>query len=705
MQDNHTHYILPPASYTREALDIKQLGIQQLTTYLAMKGQTPEQIAAFLNTHLPKEEPILTTFTRTNCEDKHVENVPLSQHFASLKDNKHIVAPTLTAYLNKDTRLSFHSGLILKRLAWRTEVKQQAFDAETSGNKVLAEYQDLLQVAIKTGNNSISGIYGIDSTPMGNKSNHSTLTSTARLSTNSANIVVERLLAGDLMLLHSNSALHYALALLQEYSRNGQAINHAISTANLTCPSTEEVARYFINISTRYFTNLEAERRLKDVLSKLTPYQLAFVMYAGNMWNLAIHNEHFIKTFITKLRFTGDTVHSFDKSAAIKYIKKTHDSILTAAHHVLIEECIGKGNNYYNMEEALVVHIASVCYNIHAVLAEYRQILEPIIMCTTLPPNVAYTKEVTRSVIVGSDTDSNIASLAKFVKWYSGSEYPTNDNIKTMGVLAILKDIAVDNALIQYSVNLGLADYDLDKIQMKPELSASAVATVRLTKTYYGNVIIKERNVLAKSKLMIKGVHLKSSNLPKAITDAANQLMIDIHKHLSNGEAFSLMDILHRVAKIEQTVIESVMKGDRQYLRLLRINDCESYKDKSPLKNNSGWAEFWHPTVPLPAAFVKVPTTLTSKTALAAWVNSLDPANKARIDAWLIARGKKDLPTIYIPEDVVKAHGVPAFIQPAVDTHRIVSDVCNIFYLILSSLNYWKQKDKSVMDDLGITVF
>jgi hypothetical protein len=702
MQDNHTQYVLPPEVYNREAVLAKKLGIQQIRTYLAIKGCTPTQIESFLQQHLPKEEPILTKFTRVNCEDKHVEQVPLSQHFADIKEHKHITAPTLTSYLNKDTRLSFHSGLILDRLAWRTDVKQLAFDAATKGDEILAEYQDLLQVAIKTGNNSISGVYGIDSTPVGNKSNHSTLTSTARVSTNTANVAVERLFTGDLILLHPDSALHYVLSLLQEYARNTQAIHNAISTGNLYCPTAEEVAKYFITISTRYHVSASAERRLKNLLAKLSPSQLAFIMYAGNLWNIAVYNEHFIRSFILKLRLSGDTLHPFTKDTAIKYIKKTHDAVITAAHHVLIEECHGKGNNYYKMDESLVVHIASVCYNAHVVLAEYKAVIEPLIMCTTLPPNMAYTKQVLRSSVAGSDTDSNIVSAKAFVKWYSGTEFPTVDNIKTMGVIAILKDVLIDNVLIQFSVNLGLANYDMNKIQMKPELTASAIAMVRLTKTYYGNVIIKERNVLAKPKLMIKGVHLKSSSLPKIITETAHQMMTDIHKCLAAGESFSLMDMLHRVADIERNVIQSVMRGDRQYLRLLRINDSESYKDKSALKNNSGWAEFWYPTVPLPAAFVKVPTTLTSKTALATWVESLDLATKERVSAWLTARGKKDLPTIYVPEDMVKAHGLPTFVQSAVDTHRIVGDVCNIFYIILSSLNYWKDKDKTVMDDLGL---
>lgn len=703
MQDNHVQYTRDHTTYSREALEIKALGIEQLRTYLAMKGCTPTQIQTFLDTHLPKEEPILTHYTRENYEDKHVEQSPLSQHFESIKANGHITAPTLTSYVNKDRRLSFHSGLILKRQDWRNQTKQLAFDAETRGDKVAAEYNDLLQVAIKTGSNSITGIYGINSTPMANKSNHSTLTSTARVSTNTANVAIERLLSGDLVLLHPDSAVHYVLALLQEYHKNADAISTAISTGNLVCPSASSVATYFITISTKYYVSIEAERRLKVILGKCSPHQLAFIVYAGSLWNIAQYNEQFIKEYITKLRLSGETVHPFIKEEAIKYIKRCHDSIITAAHHVLMEECRGKGNNYYNMEDQLVIHIASVCYNIHEVLSAYKTVLEPLVLCTTLPPNMAYTKQILRSNIVGSDTDSNIASFAKFVKWYSGSEYPTVDNIKTMGVLAILRDVIVDNALTQFSVNLGLADYDMNKIQMKPELSASSIATVRLTKTYYGNVIIKERNVLAVPKLMIKGVHLKSSSLPKQIVDTANQLIIDINTHLTNGESFSLMDILYKVAEVERTVINYVLKGDRRYLRLLKINDSESYKEKSPLKNNSGWAEFWQPTVPLPSAFVKVPTTLTSKTALEAWVASLDQPTSTHINAWLMARGKKDLPTIYIPEDVVKAHGIPAYVQPIVDTHRIVSDVCNIFYIILSSLNYWKEKDKSVLDDLGLT--
>jgi len=245
----------------------------------------------------------------------------------------------------------------------------------------------------------------------------------------------------------------------------------------------------------------------------------------------------------------------------------------------------------------------------------------------------------------------------------------------------------------------------MDKIEMKSELTASAVGMARLTKTYYENCLIKEKSVMTKSKLIVKGVHLKSSNLPKTITNRATKMMEFISDSLVKGEAFSLNGILQEVMDIERSVVASVFRGEREYLRLLKINTTDSYKDKSPLKNNSGWVDFWKQEISLPASFVKLPTKLDTKTALNQWLGTLEPEVQARTVAWIRERKRDVLPTIYIPEDIVKAVGVPAYVQSAVDVNKVVNDVCNIFYIILHSLNYAKPKDISVCEDLGYELY
>ena len=697
-------YIKPDTAYTRESTNIKALGTAQLRQYLHLKGLSQPQIDTFLQTHLPTAEPEYTRFIRVGGEDKHVETIPLSTQFSNIQEERLVAAPTLTTYLNKDVTLSAHSRLINKRLAWRKQVKQLAFDAETRGDKVEEEFQNLLQTAIKKGSNSVSGIYGILSTAIGNRSSHSTLTSTARGATNTANIALERLLSGDLALLHPDSALHYVLALVEEYAKEASSIDVALS--QLAVPSVKHVYNKLVAISLRYHYSHEAHQRLRTTLSSLTPQQLAFVCYAGSLYNITELNNDFIRSFVdTMLAVASTPINpALTIDSAKTYIGQVDDSVANAAHHLLFEELRGKGNNYNEIEPELVIRIATVCERIYQVLQTYASVLKPLIMCYTLAPNMAYTKQITRSVIAGSDTDSNIIALMRLVEWYSGHAYPTLDNIKVLAVFSIIVGFIIDDTLRQFSVNLGLEGKEINRISMKSELTASSIGMVRLTKTYFENAIIKEKSVLTKPKLIIKGVHLKSSNLPTEIVVGAHTLMQEISTSLMNKEPIQLNSIIQRVMEIERDIVKSVHKGDRKYLRLLRINPADSYKDTSPLKNNAGWADFWPQTIDLPTLFVKLPTTLENQTSLKNWLASLPPDVQPRIVQWVTDRGRKELPTIYIPEDFMVAYGTPDYIRPIVDVNRIVNDICNIYYIVLHSLGYAKSKDLSVCEDFGYSL-
>lgn len=695
------HYVRDTNQYTRDSLTIKDAAYHQLTTYLLTKGLSPQQVTGFIAKYIPTDSPSVTRYTRENREDKHPETVPLDQYFQDVKVNNYALAPTFTAYLDPLVHESFHSKLILKRLDWRTEVKQIAFDMETKGDVIGAEYNNLFQVAIKTGNNSVSGIYGINATPIGNKTAHSTLTSTARIATNTANVLVERMLSGNLLLHEADSASHYVLALMVEYASRAAEIDAAILSANLHIPTVEDVYTYFTGILIKYVYSQAHLKRLKSLLGSAPPMARAFILYAGSLWNIAVYNPDYIKGLLSKM--LAPVVPSTSITAPNSILKQSHDGVVNAACHFLYEELLGKGNNFYKMDGSLVNHIASTCVHLYSVLDAYRPTLIPLLLCTTMPPNVAYTRQMARISIIGSDTDSNLKGFMNWGEFYNGHAYPTIDNIKLTAAVGAIVDMVSADGLRQLSVNLGIPRKSINAIDMKSEYTPSSVALSGLTKTYFQTIMVKEKAVLPTPYMIVKGVNLRSSSLPKAIIEKANALMKSISISLIEGKGISLKDTLKLVADIENDVITSVYKGDRRYLRLLKINTPGSYKNDSPLVNNSGWADFWGATpIELPATFVKVPTIMTTKSSLAEWIHSLPEEVKPIVTTWTNARNKSDLPTLYIPEDMVKATGIPEWVRPIIDMHRIVSDVCNIFYIILISLGYYKSKDLMITEDLEI---
>ena len=686
----------------RDCLDVKAAGEAQIHQYLLTKGLSDKEAQELIEQLRPKSEPNLVRYHRPNMNDKQLEKVPLSELFEDVKKDNLILAPTLTAYLGKHQAESFHSKLILRRLDWRVEIKQKSFDYDATGEKELATYNDLLQSAIKGGTNSITGIYGIDSTPLANKTAHSTLTSSTRIATNAANVAIERMLCRNLLFTHPDSARHYVLSLLDEFAHRKEVICTALEIGKLTKIHYSLVQEWLAELAQRYAYSLPQLVKLEELLKTLSPDQLSFIYYAGNLWNLATLNPEIFHKLFDQLVSPHQSYYVSEHQARDK-IASCHDSVVNAATHLLMEQLVDKGNNHSLMSKEDVCAIADACRHLETTLLEAKPFLHPLLVVQTAAPNVAYTRQMLRECLVGGDTDSNLVTLMQLVAWHTGNAFPVVSNLKLAATIMIFVNmVAIDGALRQLAVNFGIKEEEVGAIQMKSELTPATIAMMGLTKTYFQYIAVKEKSVFKKPKLMVKGVALKSSNLPSFILKEAEQMMVDICATLVRGEKLSLKHFLQRVITVEQMITDSIYKGEVTFLRLLKINYSQTYKIKDPLKNNAGWADFYTPVVELPNTFLKLPTTLESKTKLHAWVESLDGDNKTRISHWLTARGKTSLPTIYVPEDRVQDGGIPDYIKPIIALDSILSDLCNIFYIILSSIGYWKPKDLTVTKDVGI---
>lgn len=701
----HTTLIRDTQEYHRNNLTPDQHARTQMEYYLThVRKLTPDEIKHIMGKVVEQQSnPTVLCYQRENMADKHLTTIALGDYLGTVAKRKAIMVPTLTTYLGKHEVISFHSEMIAYRLEWRNKVKQVMYDLETENDKVGATYQSLLQVAIKTGSNTISGIYGIQGTPIANKSTHSTLTSTTRVTTNTSNILLERLLSGTIMFRHVDSARSYLLALLIEYQGKAATINACIDTHQLAIPSIDQLMTWIKTNTNKYWVSKPSQERIHDLCSALDGYQRAYLLYAGSLWNIAQSNQDFVRGILDTMLSPPPVDDQLELAECLAIIKGSNDDVLNAVHHIHWQSLEGVGNNHYKMTLPHVQRIATTVRYLHDYITTNIVGLTPLLIIDTLPPDIGYTRSMRRTTILGSDTDSNIGTVENWASWYIGHTYPTDKAIQMLGVVACFAGMISDDALRQLSINLGICEADINVIEMKSEYSPLMLTLVTLTKTYFQLIKIKEKSVLKSPKMIIKGVHLKSSNSPPHLLQQANALMKLIGTNLSKGESLNMTSILNGIMTTEREIIESVLRGRPEYLRALRINPSTSYKNPSPLENNSGWADFWSDVIqiPLPTRFVKIPTTLTNKTKLTSWVDSLPSGKREHVAKWLTARRKKDLPTIYIPLDYVSAHGLPNFLHRIVAIDSILSDVCNIFYIVLMGLGYFKQKQLCLLESEG----
>jgi len=689
--------------YSRTSLTPIQNAEQQYRLYLKvykkLSDSKIDKVIAKIKQN--QVEPIVVHYVRKDLADKHLTHTPLASYLDKLNQEEAVVAPTLTSYIANKKYESFQSQMITDRLAWRKRVKKDMYAKRAEGFDEEALYADLLQVAIKTGNNSVSGIYAVQGTALFNKTAHSTLTSTTRVTTNIVNVCYERLLSGSLLLISKDSPINYITAMLVEYETKSDAIINIINKYNLMLPTVELVADYLTSNVSKYVVGYD-DALLKSYLAELDSYQLAFIYYGGSLWNLAKSNRKLIEPILATMT-TPSTDETLDRDACLAIIDNAHEGILNATHHVHSELLAGEGTNHKSMELATLRCIAAQVNLITNLLVMYIDLIMTLVIIDTVAPNLAYTPYMCRSSIVASDTDSSITTVFNWTQWMYGHIYPNQEGLSLTGVLACIAGIVSDDVLRQLSTNLGVHTTGLDIIEMKSEYTVLALAIQNLTKTYAQHIAVQEGNVYKEPKLIVKGVHLKSSNSPKHIIDDAHKLLRHILSTMASSKQINLQSIISWIIDKERDVIKSVLKGDSKYLRQLTINNADNYKHSSPLKNNSGWADYWQGLIhiTLPTAFYKIPTTLNNKTALKEYVAALPNNRRHLVNKWLIARKKINLPTIYVPKDYVEAHGLPKELEHIVDIKRILSDVCNIYYIILISLRYYKPKELTLLESEG----
>jgi hypothetical protein len=95
----------------------------------------------------------------------------------------------------------------------------------------------------------------------------------------------------------------------------------------------------------------------------------------------------------------------------------------------------------------------------------------------------------------------------------------------------------------------------------------------------------------------------------------------------------------------------------------------------------------------------KVPTILENPTAIKAWLESIEDREFAeRMGVWLLRKNRTAMNTFYISSNFLKAYGMPKELVPIIDTKRIILDLCNIYYLVLESVGYYRKSEMTIYE-------
>ena len=151
----------------------------------------------------------------------------------------------------------------------------------------------------------MSGAHSSPSTPLYNKSSHSTLTSTCRISTSYANANNESFLAGNRHYWSAQVVLTHLLNTVRH--ANMTAVTAAVDLYQLHIPTTDEVMACIHYSTDLYWRDDVITAEMRFFIDNMSTYERAAFVYTDDLYHLALHNPMLVRDVLCKLATPATT--------------------------------------------------------------------------------------------------------------------------------------------------------------------------------------------------------------------------------------------------------------------------------------------------------------------------------------------------------------------------------------------------------------
>lgn len=695
-------FVLPKEEYKRD-IDVMRHYLNQSALYLSKMTSRPyEECEEFVRRQIRpggqfefKDPKCLYTERGENGDRELVEGGLYKYLTTSIREND-LIAPTLTTYLPPSKKKSLLVDFIDGNVKARGVAKKAMFAAEVAGDMNTYTIKKIEQNNKKLSNNSISGAHVSASTPLYNRTAHSTLTSNCRSTSGYGNANNEKFLSGNRHYWSPDIVRNNITSIIA--NSDYYAIRSCMEHYGIRAPSVQETMECILYSSDLYWTGHNEHRKLFEYVSKLTEFERAAFVYTGDLYHLMKYNDDFVRGFITKMAMRLDTLHP-DPDAAFN---STGEDIHNLASQICAVDTKGTSIKKLKGTEAYA-RIAATVQNIQDTINEYSLLIKTFWVTSNVPASLSYFPESIRRSALTSDTDSTIFTVQDWRKWHQGSYAFTDEAYAVDAVMVFLASQTIIHVLARMSANFGIETQRIHQIAMKNEFKFDVFVPTQVAKHYYAIMSCQEGNVFAKYKNEIKGVHLKSSNVSRIIMKRAEAMMEKIMFSVVDGKNISARELLKEVADIEREIMESIRKGDSAFFRRGLIKSASSYIEKekaAPYQQYVLWDSVFAPkygsSPPLPYMSVKVSVGLDTAKKTEDWLASFDDPELAnRVKQFLAAQGKRHIgSTMQLPMQNISSNGLPPEILAAMSTRSIVLDNCKVFYLVLESLGIYVLNSK-----------
>lgn len=691
-------FVKPLEDYHRE-LDIQTAYITDMALGLArVTGRSLDMCLEYVkqvtspNGRLSYQDPPMKYVGRKGSGDRVLKVTSFLNYIKTADKHQLILAPSLTVYQNPKVEKSVTALYIAENIEKRSKSKKEMFAAKEAKADALFSFKKNEQQTHKIKNNALSGAHCSTSTVLFLDTIHSSLTSTCRSAAAYGNANNEKVLSGNRHYWSSEIVVTNILATLNHV--NLKEFEEAMIRYHLIAPSVEETMACIQYSTDFYWRDRQQTEYILRLVGGLSDIERAAFVYTGDLHHIAKHNPQVVRTLLEEL----STVPTESVDSPKQYLTALTDE-MAALVSLLCGKYMG-GKNLSSFDEFTQdtqTVIGATAKRLTETLEHYRLLIKVVLVSDVMPASVAHLPNIIRRNAITSDTDSTIYTVQDWLIWYDGKLSFEEKAVNVGHAVSFLSSSSITHILAKMSSNMGVAKDQVHQYQMKSEYYFPVFALTSRAKTYFAHVGAQEGQVFSEPDLEVKGSVLKGSASPKFVMDDANALVVEILETVSSGKKVQLYPILERVAKLEQIIIDSIMRGETLYYKRSEIKTADSYKlgeSISPYMHYLLWTEVFADKYgaieAVPYRAIKVSINANSKTDFNQWIDSFDDAAiRDKLIVFLKKHGKDKLTTIQVPQSIVSATGIPQEIVNGVSARKVVSNLLEPHYVLLETLGYY----------------
>lgn len=713
-------FVLEKSDYIRDLAVLRHY-VEDVSKFLSVQTGDPiEKCTKFVKDNLKPggifefKDPKIVYLERINYEDRVEKQGTLLNYLVESINNKELIAPTLTTYISPEEKQSLLVEFVDENVAIRSKAKKAMFAAKMAGDIDLELFKNSEQSNAKIANNSISGGHVSTSTPLYNKTSHSTLTSNCRSTSGYGNANNEKMLSGNRHYHHPTIVINNIISIANRTDL--KKLEAVMAEYNMHYPTADEAMECVLFSTRFYWKSKQQEKLIFELLSKLAPIELAAFVYIGDLFHIARYNDSLVRGFIHELSTPcyGDfddplgIIHSLREEYVLLAVQLIPEHMRGVDWKKLKTKIDDKAQDQEKekaraeADRVTASHVAATVININNTVLKYRSFIDCFFVTKNVPSSLAFFPTSIRRSALTSDTDSTIFTVQDWVEWKTGKMLVDDETNAVAATMIWLAAEAITHILAMMSANFGIETKRIHQVAMKNEYKFDVFVPTQVGKHYYAYIGCQEGNLYIEYDMEIKGVHLKSSNVPADVMKKAVAMMKDIMDTAAAGRKISIAEKLKYVADIEREITQTAIAGGSQFFRTLQIKSANSYTKKpeeSPYLHYLLWqrvfARSYGDMDEPPYAVFKVPVLLPNAKAIQTWLDSIEDVHiRTEFTNYFKETGRKAISTFLLPQQRLAVHGIPKEIVMAMDLRRTVLDCTAVFYIILETLGWYCLDDK-----------